>query len=110
MPPSIKRKSARLWRPLKAELAKLPAEKRWLVTSEGAFSYLARDNGLKERYLWPINADQQGTPQQVRKTIDIMKKEHIPTIFSESTISDKPARQVAGKPAPTMAAYFMLTP
>lgn len=50
---------------------------------------------LKERYLWPINADQQGTPQQVRKTIDIMKKEHIPTIFSESTISDKPARQVA---------------
>jgi len=81
--------------PLKAELAKLPAEKRWLVTSEGAFSYLARDNGLKERYLWPINADQQGTPQQVRKTIDIMKKEHIPTIFSESTISDKPARQVA---------------
>ncbi len=68
--------------PLKAELAKLPVEKRWLVTSEGAFSYLARDNGLKERYLWPINADQQGTPQQVRKTIDTMKKEHIPTIFS----------------------------
>jgi manganese/iron transport system substrate-binding protein len=86
--------------PLKAELAKLPAEKRWLVTSEGAFSYLARDNGLKERYLWPINADQQGTPQQVRKTIDTMKKEHIPTIFSESTISDKPARQVAGSRRP----------
>ncbi|MEX0498602.1 Uncharacterized periplasmic iron-binding protein HI_0362 precursor [Raoultella terrigena] len=81
--------------PLKAQLAKLPEDKRWLVTSEGAFSYLARDNGLQERYLWPINADQQGTPQQVRKTIDTMKKEHIPTIFSESTISDKPARQVA---------------
>ena len=31
----------------------------------------------------------------MRKTIDTMKKEHIPTIFSESTISDKPARQVA---------------
>ena len=81
--------------PLKAELAKLPQDKRWLVTSEGAFSYLARDNGLQELYLWPINADQQGTPQQVRKTIDTMKKAHIPTIFSESTISDKPARQVA---------------
>ncbi|MBF0757137.1 zinc ABC transporter substrate-binding protein, partial [Micrococcus aloeverae] len=81
--------------PLKAKLAKLPEDKRWLVTSEGAFSDLARDNGLQERYLWPINADQQGTPQQVRKTIDTMKKEHIPTIFSESTISDKPARQVA---------------
>ena len=76
-------------------LAQLPADKRWLVTSEGAFSYLARDYGLRELYLWPINADQQGTPQQVRKVIDTMKKEQIPTIFSESTISDKPARQVA---------------
>ena len=81
--------------PLHTELAKLPADKRWLVTSEGAFSYLARDYGLRELYLWPINADQQGTPQQVRKVIDTMKKERIPTIFSESTISDKPARQVA---------------
>lgn len=45
-----------------------------MVTSEGAFSYLARDLGLKELYLWPINADQQGTPQQVRKVVDIVKK------------------------------------
>ena len=51
--------------------------------------------GLKELYLWPINADQQGTPQQVRKVVDMVKKNHIPAVFSESTISDKPARQVA---------------
>lgn len=51
--------------------------------------------GAKELYLWPINADQQGTPQQVRKVVDIVKKNHIPAVFSESTISDKPARQVA---------------
>ncbi|WP_312745112.1 metal ABC transporter substrate-binding protein [Cedecea neteri] len=81
--------------PLRNELAKIPADKRWLVTSEGAFSYLANDFGLKELYLWPINADQQGTPQQVRKVIDSIRKYHIPTIFSESTISDKPARQAA---------------
>lgn len=81
--------------PLRAALAAIPAEKRWLVTSEGAFSYLARDNGLKELYLWPINADQQGTPKQVRKVIDAIRKYQIPTVFSESTVSDKPARQVA---------------
>ncbi|HAU5790070.1 TPA: metal ABC transporter substrate-binding protein [Citrobacter freundii] len=81
--------------PLHAELVKLPADKRWLVTSEGAFSYLARDNSLKELYLWPINADQQGTPKQVRKVIDAIREHHIPTVFSESTVSDKPARQVA---------------
>jgi manganese/iron transport system substrate-binding protein len=81
--------------PIRATLDKIPEDKRWLVSSEGAFSYLARDFGLKELYLWPINADQQGTPQQVRKVIDAVEENKIPTVFSESTVSDKPARQVA---------------
>ncbi|QLF91873.1 metal ABC transporter substrate-binding protein [Pseudomonas sp. ABC1] len=81
--------------PIRERLAQLPPEKRWLVSSEGAFSYLARDFGLKELYLWPINADQQGTPQQVRKVIDVVRSQGIPAIFSESTISPAPARQVA---------------
>lgn len=81
--------------PLRARLEKVPAEKRWLVSSEGAFSYLARDYGWREAYLWPINADEQGTPQQVRRLIDTVRKSRIPAVFSESTISDRPARQVA---------------
>jgi manganese/iron transport system substrate-binding protein len=81
--------------PLRARLAKVPEDKRWLVTSEGAFSYLARDYGWREAYLWPINADEQGTPQQVRRLIDLVRKNKIPAVFSESTISDKPAKQVA---------------
>ncbi|MGD9827189.1 MAG: metal ABC transporter substrate-binding protein [Hyphomicrobiaceae bacterium] len=81
--------------PLRARLAAIPAAERWLVTSEGAFSYLARDYELKELYIWPINADEQGTPRQVRRVIDLMRKHKVPVIFSESTISDKPARQIA---------------
>jgi manganese/iron transport system substrate-binding protein len=81
--------------PLRKRLAAIPEGQRWLVTSEGAFSYLARDFNLREAYLWPINADEQGTPQQVRKVIDLVRKNKIPVVFSESTISDKPARQVA---------------
>lgn len=81
--------------PIKAELGALPENKRWLVTSEGAFSYLARDFGLKTLYLWPINSEQQGTPQQVKKLIDEVRANHIPAVFSESTISPKPAQQVA---------------
>ncbi|WP_375598757.1 metal ABC transporter substrate-binding protein [Devosia sp. Naph2] len=81
--------------PIRQALAAIPQENRWLVTSEGAFSYLARDFGLKELYLWPINADQQGTPQQVRSVIDAVRANNIPVIFSESTISSKPAEQVA---------------
>jgi manganese/iron transport system substrate-binding protein len=81
--------------PIRTEIASIPEDRRWLVTSEGAFSYLARDFGLKELYLWPINADQQGTPQQVRKVIDAVRANNIPAVFSESTISASPAEQVA---------------
>ncbi|WP_294825808.1 metal ABC transporter substrate-binding protein [uncultured Gilliamella sp.] len=81
--------------PLRERLAKIPESQRWLVTSEGAFSYLARDYNLKEAYLWPINAEQQGTPKQVKNLIDTVRKNNIPVVFSESTISDKPAKQVS---------------
>jgi manganese/iron transport system substrate-binding protein len=81
--------------PLRKRLATIPDSQRWIVTSEGAFSYLARDYNLRELYLWPINADEQGTPKQVRRVIDEVRKNKIPVVFSESTISDKPARQVA---------------
>ena len=82
-------------KPLREKLAQVPETQRWLVTSEGAFSYLTRDYGFKEAYLWPINAEQQGTPQQVRKVIETVKAHNIPVVFSESTISPKPAKQVA---------------
>ena len=88
-------KIKQLDKPLREKLSQIPADQRWLVTSEGAFSYLAKDYDLKEGYLWPINAEQQGTPQQVRKVIDLVKKNHIPVVFSESTVSAKPAQQVA---------------
>jgi len=81
--------------PLRKRLASIPEAQRWLVSSEGAFSYLTRDYQMKEAYLWPINADEQGTPQQVRKVIDIVRRHKIPVVFSESTISDRAAKQVA---------------
>ncbi|MDI7860424.1 metal ABC transporter substrate-binding protein [Rhizobiaceae bacterium n13] len=88
--------------PMREEISRLPEDQRWLVSSEGAFSYLARDFGLKELYLWPVNADQQGTPQQVRKVIDAVRDHKIKAVFSESTVSPDPAKQVA---AETGAAY-----
>lgn len=81
--------------PLRARIAAIPEEKRWLVTCEGAFSYLARDFGLQELYLWPMNADQVGTPQQVRAVIDGVRANNIDVVFCESTVNTAPARQVA---------------
>jgi manganese/iron transport system substrate-binding protein len=81
--------------PIRDTLNALPENRRFLVTSEGAFSYLARDFGLKELYLWPVNSDSQGTPQQVKSVIDAMRADKIGVIFSESTVSPDPAKQVA---------------
>lgn len=88
--------------PLRQMVQALPEERRWLVTCEGAFSYLARDFGLREVYLWPMNADQTGTPQQVRKVIDTVRAHNIPVVFCESTVNTDPAKQVARE---TGAAY-----
>ncbi|KHS76951.1 iron-binding protein [Pectobacterium brasiliense] len=81
--------------PLRERLSRIPEQQRWLVTSEGAFSYLAKDYQFNEVYLWPINADEQGSPQQVRRVIDTVREKAIPVVFSESTVSDKPAKQVS---------------
>ena len=81
--------------PLRERVGEIPEGRRWLVTCEGAFSYLARDFGLKEAYLWPINADQTGTPQQVRAVIDLVRENDVPAVFCESTVSAAPAEQVA---------------
>jgi manganese/iron transport system substrate-binding protein len=80
---------------MRAELETIPVAQRWLVTSEGAFPYLARNFGMRELFLWAVNSDQQGTPQQVQKVIDGVREHRIPVLFSESTVSDKAARQVA---------------
>jgi manganese/iron transport system substrate-binding protein len=88
--------------PLRDAVAAIPEDRRWLVTCEGAFSYLARDFGLEELYLWPMNADQVGTPQQVRDVIDGVRAHDIPVVFCESTVSTAPAEQVARE---TGAAY-----
>ena len=88
--------------PLRDQILAIPEDERWLVTCEGAFSYLARDFNLKEAYLWPMNADQTGTPQQVRGVIDTVRDNNIRAVFCESTVNTDPAEQVARE---TGAAY-----
>ncbi len=92
---AYKQEIAAVIKPLEADILAVPEGQRWLVSCEGAFSYLIRDFQMQELYLWPINADQQGTPQQVRKVIDGVRANNIPAIFCESTVSQSPAQQVA---------------
>ncbi|GAA4973177.1 metal ABC transporter substrate-binding protein [Kineococcus glutinatus] len=77
-----------------ARLQAVPAGRRVLVTCEGAFSYLARDAGLDEEYVWAVNAEQQATPRQVAAVIDAVEERDVPAAFCESTVSAKPMERV----------------
>ncbi len=82
---------------LTQQLSAVPENQRALVSCEGAFSYFARDAGMKEIYLWAINSDQEGTPQQVASVIDRVRQDEIPVVFCESTVNAKAMEQVANE-------------
>lgn len=80
---------------LRRSLASIPPQRRVLATCEGAFSYLARDYGLQEAYLWPVNAESQVSPQRMAKLVELVKRRRVPAVFCETTVSDRAQRQVA---------------
>ncbi len=79
---------------LVGQLDALPPTQRALVTCEGAFSYLARDAGLTEKYIWAVNAEQQATPQQMVSAIEFINTNDVPAVFCESTVSDAPMQRI----------------
>ena len=92
---SYKRQLESLDQELRSALAEIPETQRLLVTCEGAFTYLAKDYGLREAYLWPVNAESQATPRRMARLIDTVRASGVPAVFCESTVSDKVQRQVA---------------
>ena len=74
---------------LSESLDKLPANNRYLVTCEGAFTYLTKDYGLEELYLWAINDESGGSPQHIAMVIDTVRENQVPAVFCESTVEPK---------------------
>ena len=92
---TYKAKLESLDKELRDSLSLIPKERRFLVSCEGAFSYLASDYGMKEGYLWPVNAESQVTPRRMVNLIEMIKKNDVPTIFCESTVSSEAQLEVA---------------
>jgi manganese transport system substrate-binding protein len=91
---------------LKQAIAALPEDKRYIVSCEGAFGYLARDYNLKELYIWSVNAEQQATPKQIEKVINVVKEKQIPAVFCESTVSNEAQLQIAKETGAKFAGVF----
>lgn len=95
-------------RDLRRDLATLPPQHRLLATCEGAFSYLARDYGLTEAYLWPVNAESQVTPQRMARLIATVRERQVPAVFCESTVSAEAQKQVAAESGSRFAGVFFV--
>jgi manganese transport system substrate-binding protein len=95
-------------RDLRSQLSGIPPAQRVLATCEGAFGYLARDYGLEEAYLWPVNAESQVTPQRLARLIDTVRRRRVPAVFCESTVSDKAMRQVARETGARFGGVFFV--
>ena len=105
---AYKQKLQQLDDELRSALETIPAERRVLVSCEGAFTYLARDYGLDEAYLWPVNAESQVTPKRMARLINTVRDRQIPAIFCESTVSDKAQRQVAAESGARFGGTFFV--
>ncbi len=92
---NYKQKLIELDKELRSKISRIPLEKRILISCEGAFTYLTNDYGMKEAYLWPVNAESQVTPKRIVNLINTIKEKEIPTIFCESTVNTKVQKEVA---------------
>ena len=90
-----KNKLAKLDKDFSLFINNLEKNNRYLVSCEGAFSYLTDDYGLKEVYLWPVNAESQITPKRMARTISLVKNKKVPSVFCESTVNNESQMIVA---------------
>ena len=85
----------------KERLAKIPEEKKLIVTSEGCFKYFSKAYGVPSAYIWEINTEEEGTPDQTTRLVEILKKSKVPSLFVESSVDERPMKTVSqesGKP------------
>lgn len=76
-------------------LAEIPREQRILITSEAAFLYFADTFDFEHDAIWGSNDEEEGTPRQIARVVDIIREQQVPVAFFESTISDRHVRSVA---------------
>ena len=79
----------------KERLAKIPQEKKLIVTSEGCFKYFSKAYGVPSAYIWEINTEEEGTPEQTTRLVEILKKSKVPSLFVESSVDDRPMKTVS---------------
>ena len=66
-----------------------------IVTSEGSFKYFSKAYGIPSAYIWEINTEEEGSPEQLRTLVDTLKASQVPALFLESSVNPKPMESVS---------------
>ncbi len=89
------------------QFKEIPEEERILVTSEGAFKYFSEAYGFQAEYIWEINQENQGTPEQITRIVDIIREKQIKGLFLETSIDPRSMEAVSAETdVPIMGKVF----
>lgn len=79
------------------KIGEIPEEKRILVTSERAFQYMTKRYGLKEGYLWEVDTEENGTPEQIKSLVNFIKENDVSKLFVETNVDARSMETVANE-------------
>ena len=88
-------KLSKLDKESKDKINNIPAEKKMIVTSEGAFKYFSKAYNVPSAYIWEINTEEEGTPDQIKTLVEKLRKTKVPSLFVESSVDERPMQTVS---------------
>ena len=79
----------------KEKFNSIPEDKKMIVTSEGCFKYFSKAYKVPSAYIWEINTEEEGTPDQIKNLVTKLRATKVPSLFVESSVDDRPMKTVS---------------